>query len=209
MTSIYGPIITAPDIEDAVRGTLQRWLDTMLGEVERQSNGRWATRGILRPKSWEFVTDYKAPNAERRLPCIAVEAGPERRTYTGDGMVNTQLGLDVFVLAKGPQRGQTRDVLAGLVQGVLMVLEMHSELDGFADGTVIGEITRDAMPAEKTKTAAGARIPITVLVSDVGARWGGPEEPDDPPPTPLPPTSPEYPAHTETNVAVTYQPMEG
>lgn len=206
--SIFGPIITAPDVEDAVIATLKRWLDTMLGEVERQSNGRWGLRQIERPRSWELVTDYTANNAERRLPCIAVEAGPEDRSYTGDGMVNSQLGLNVIVITRGPQRKQTRETLEGLLTGVLMVLEKHADLDGFAAGTAIGDITRDAVNPDKAKTIAGARIPIAVVVPNVGSRWGGPEEPNDPPPTPLPDESPEYPEHTSTNVAVAYKEAE-
>lgn len=202
MPSIYGPIVTAPDIEDAVVATLQRWLDTMLGEVERQSDGRWGLRDIERPKTWEYVSDYTANDAQRRLPCIAVEAGPASRSYTGDGMVNMDLGLNVIVITKGNQRKATRETLEGLVQGVIMVLEKHGDLDGFAIGTVLGDdITRDAVTAAKAKTVAGARIPIMVLAQNVGSRWGGPEDPDEPE-VPLPPTSPAYPDHLSTHVNV-------
>lgn len=203
--SIYGPIITTADIEDAVRATLRRWLDTMLGEVERQSDERWDLRQIARPRSWQLVTDYQAPTADRRLPCVAIEAGPEERTNSADGWVNANLGLSIIVIAKGQDREKTRETLAGLVTGLLMVLEKHGDMDGFAVGTAIGDITRDAISPAKSKTIAGATIPISVLVDHVANRWGGPSEPDAPPPTDLPEESPDYPAHTSTTVAVAYK----
>lgn len=202
MSSLYGPIITSADIEDAVRATLRRWLDTMLGEVERQSDGRWTLRQIARPRSWQLVTDYQASTADRRLPCVAIEAGPEDRTNSADGWVNTEIGMTVVVITKGQDREKTRETLAGLVTGLLMVLERHGDMDGFAVGTAIGDIEQDAIPATQSKTVAGATIRITVIVDHVANRFGGPAEPDDPPPTDLPPTSPEDPAHTSTNVTV-------
>jgi hypothetical protein len=197
--STYGPIITSSDIEDAVKSTLKRWLDTMLGEVERQSDGRWELRQIQRPKSWQLVTDYKAAAADRRLPCIAVEIGPVSRSYTATGLVNKTAAMTVTVIAKGQDRDKTRETLAGLV------LEKHGDMDGFAAGIVIGDINSDAVGAEKAKTAAGATIPIAVLVEGTLSKRGGPRDPDPPPPSPLPEESPEYPEHTSTNVAVAYK----
>jgi hypothetical protein len=205
MTSTYGPIITSSDVEDAVRATLQRWLDTMLGEVERQSGDRWELRQIQRPKSWQLVTDYKAPAADRRLPCVAVEYGPMELVNGNDGLVNSQTAMNVIVITKGQGRDKTRETLAGLLAGVLLVFQKHGDLDGFAVGTVIGTIEPDAVPAEKARTVAGARIPIVVLVDRVMSRRGGPAEPDPPEPDSLPDESPEYPDHTSTTVAVAYK----
>lgn len=200
--SIYGPIITSSDIEDAVTATLRRWLDTMLGEVERQSNERWGLREIQRPKSWQLVTDYKSNTADRRLPCIAVEAGPEELSYGADGAVNSQMGLTVIVIAKGQTRDKTRETVAGLVTGILLTLHKHGDLDGFAVGTALGAINRDAISPEKAKTVAGTTIAIAVMTDNVASRFGGPIEPDEPAPDPLPPTSPEDPPHTSTNIDV-------
>jgi hypothetical protein len=52
MPSNYGPIVSAWDVEQAVRDTLKAWIDTFLGEKERQSAGRWSPRQIQRPRSW-------------------------------------------------------------------------------------------------------------------------------------------------------------
>lgn len=204
MASTYGPIIEPSDIEEAVRATLQRWLDTMLGEVERQSGTRWGLREIQRPRTWHMVTNYRASAADRRLPCVAIEVGPIARSYTGDGLVNKEVGLDLIVITKGQDREKTRETLSALVTGIELVLEKHGDLDGFAAWTLVGDIEPDVIQAEKAKTVAGARIPIVVGVNATLSKRGGPAEPD-PPEVDLPPDSPEYPDHTETNIAVAYK----
>lgn len=201
MASSFGPLITSPDIEDAVTATLQRWLPTMLGEVERRSDGRWAVGQVQRPRSWQLVTDYEAPTADRRLPCVAVEYGPQERILGNEGAINSENGLTVYVITKGQDRDKTRETLGALVAAICMVLEKHGDLDGFAVGTEIGTINPDAIAAAKAKTVAGAGIPIAVLVDNVASRWGGPSEPD-PPDEPPPASSPEDPQHTSTNVTV-------
>lgn len=149
-----------------------------------------------------MVTDYRAHSADRKLPCIAIEAGPEAFDYDGNGNVHSEVGLDLIVITKGQDREKTRETLSALMAGMLQVLWKHGDLDGFANGTIIGEPTRDVVPAEKAKTVAGARIPIVVSVSTVASRRGGPSVPDEPAPEPLPPVSPEWADHTETNLIV-------
>jgi hypothetical protein len=73
MASNYGPIITAWTVEQAVRDTLQTWIDTFLGEIERQSSGRWDLRQIRRPRSW-FIQSAFHDIPEKLLPAIHVES---------------------------------------------------------------------------------------------------------------------------------------
>jgi hypothetical protein len=200
--SEYGPLITAFDVEEAVRSTLQAWLDTDLGEIERRSGGRWNRRDIQRPRSWQIVTDYRAHTADRRLPCVAVEIGEMEQQPAEEGRIDGAFGLNVIVIAKGSDRDRTRELVSLYEAAIRWCLLKRGTLDSFAAGVILGNTSWDAVPAEQSKTVAGATLRIVVEVAGIANRWGGPEQPDAPPPTPLPPTSPSDPAHTSTTVTV-------
>lgn len=198
--SSYGPLITAFDAEEAVRSTLQAWIDTDLGEIERRSASRWNRREIKRPQSWEVVTDYTKTTADRRLPCVAVEIGEMEQQPAEEGRVDGAFGLNVIVIAKGTGRDRTRELVSLYEAAIRWCLLKRGTLGGFAAGVTIGNTSWDAVPAEKSKTVAGATLRIVVEVAGIANRWGGPAVPDDPPPTPLPSGSPTDPLHVSTHV---------
>jgi hypothetical protein len=59
------------------------------------------------------------------------------------------------------------------------------------------------VPPDRERTLLGFEIPIVVTVDHITNRFGGPAVPDDPAPTPIPPTSPTDPTHLSTHVLVT------
>lgn len=200
--SSYGPLIAAYDVEEAVRSTLQAWIDTDLGEIERRSGGRWDARDIVRPRSWEVVPDFAVTAADRRLPCVAVEIGEMEPQPAEEGRVDGAFGLNVIVIVKGSDRQRTRELVSAYEAAIRWCLLKRGTLGGFAAGVTIGATSWDAVPAEKSKTVAGANLRIVVEVAEIANRFGGPAVPDDPPPTPLPVTSPTDPAHASTHVTV-------
>lgn len=202
MTSVYGPRVTAYDVEQAVVTTLQQWIDTYLGDNERDSAGRWTLRQITRPRSWQVMTDFHASTAERHIPAIIVESGPMAPELGADGAVHGEWAVTVVVIVKGQDRQKTREQLAEYDDAVRRILWQKGSLGGFAVGTVVGTTRPDAVDADKGKTLAGVEIPAAVIVQDISSRWGGPDVPD-PPTSPLPPTSPTDPLHTSTKVNVT------
>jgi hypothetical protein len=201
--TVYGPSITSYDVEDAVRTTLQTWIDSYLLDQERESSGRWALRQIERPKSWQLVTDYHAPTADRRLPCVAIEAQEEDISLGSEGRVTGEFGLNVIVIAKGRSRDETRETVSAYMAAIRLLLLHQGDLDGFAIGTLVGGASTDTVTPAKSKTVAGGTRRIAVMVSAVASAYGGPTEPEPPAPATPDPDSPEYPAHTATHVNVT------
>lgn len=206
--SIYGPIITAWQVEQAVKATLQAWLDTYLGELERQSAGRWALRSIDRPpdavKSWEIVSEYHDIPG-KMLPAISIEspgmaADP---VIEAEGEVTTSWLINVQAVVKGKNRGLARDLLSMYEAAIRKIFFDKGGLGGFADGTVVGRSNLSLIPPDRDRSLVGCEVPLTVIVPATNLRVSGPDTPDDPPPTPLPPTSPEDPSHLSTHVTVT------
>ena len=206
--SVIGNIVTAWDVEQAVKTTLQTWLDTYLTDCERQSNGRWAIRGIQRPpdpeQSWEIVSEYTDIPA-KILPAISIESSamatdPE---IEAEGDVTGRWSITVQTVVKGQNRPHSRDI-ASMYEAAIRTILMHKGgLGGFADATVVGRSNFTLIPASRGKTLVGCEVPLTVIVPQTNLRTSGPEEPDDPPPVDPPPTSPTDPDHLSTNVSIT------
>lgn len=198
--TVFGPALVSFDIEDAVRDTLRTWIHDYLGEHERHSP-YWALGQIQRPRSWQLVSDYRDPKADRQLPCIAVESAEEESLPAAGGMVDGEWGFNVTVIAKDNDRDGTRRVVSAYVGAIKRILWQKGSLGGLAADVTVGSVSYDAVNAAKAKTVAGATIRIVVTVPEVASRWGGPNEPT-PPVDPPPPTSPTDPLHTSTNVNV-------
>jgi hypothetical protein len=203
MASNYGPIITAWTVEQAVRDTLQAWIDTFLGEIERQSSGRWDLRQIRRPRSW-FIQSAFHDIPEKLLPAIHVESHGVTFEHAQDGMVNGEFAMAVQGIVKGQDRPLSRELNATLEAVCRAILEKHGDLGGIAAHTDVEAANYALVPPDREQTLLGFEIPIVVSVDHITNRFGGPTVPDDPPAEPLPETSPEDPEHTSTTVTVTH-----
>ena len=210
--SRWGPLVTPLDVEAAVKTILQTWIDSALTEIERRTPG-WGIRELPRPQSWEVVTDIDEIQdwPDRDLPAVIVEsAGEAVDPQLGpSGQVNGEVALTITTAYRGStkhvNRARTREIVILLATAVRWVLLKHGDLDGIADGVVIGVTDYDIAAPAKPRTLSGAETELIVVLSNVANRFGLPAEPDEPAPTDPPPTSPEWAAHTATHVTVTHK----
>jgi hypothetical protein len=202
MPSNYGPIVSAWDVEQAVRDTLKAWIDTFLGEKERQSAGRWSPRQIQRPRSW-FIQSAFHDIPEQLLPVIHVESATKTSRHADGGRVDGQWAMNVQGVVKGRNRQTSREMLGLYEACCSVILEKHGDLGGIASGVTLSGARYDLISPDRDRTLVGFEIPIIVSVDHIADRFGGPTAPDSPAPTPLPVTSPSDPAHTSTHVIVT------
>jgi hypothetical protein len=208
--SIWGPIVSPLDVEQAVKTTLQTWVDSALTEMERQSD-MWAIRQVPRPVSWEVVTDIDDIDdwPDDQLPAVVVESAGKASDpeYGPEGEVDGQFAIDVTVVYRGSgklvDRELTRRIVVTLATAVELVLLKQPGLGGLASAAFLGAIEFDIASPTKPRTLSGAQVPVVVLVAEVANRNGLPDEPDPPAPTDPPADSPEYPDHTSTHVTVT------
>lgn len=201
MASSFGPIVTTWTVEQAVRDTLTAWIDTILSEQERQSVGRWDLREIQRPRSWFIQSAFHEVPVDK-LPAIHVESSNVIREHADGGRVNGQYPMVVQGLVKAKNRALSREILGVYESACAVILDKHGALGGLATATAVGDSRLDLVPGGLEQTLLGFEIEITVTVADIANRFGGPDTPDDPAPTPPPSTSPEDPAHTSTTVTV-------
>lgn len=208
MSGVYGPLVTLDQVEDALEAVIRTWIDTYLGNVERDSS--LGLRSIKRPDdgSYQIEGNVRAQPAGS-FPIIQISTPGEVTTpeIDGDGVLSGEV---VFVVRAFVHAGQGRRstqrlthrwaaALAGVIE------QKAGDLDGL--GQVIKpvlQVPADVPPAEGQDRWLGvAQIGFTVLVDGLRQLGGGPAVPDDPPPDPLPPVSPDDPDHTSTHITVT------
>jgi hypothetical protein len=126
----YGTIVTAWTVEQAVRDTLQTWIDTVLGEQERQSSGRWDRRQIQRPRSW-FIQSAFHDLPEKLLPVIHVESSRVPFENAADGQVNGDFQMVVQGIVKGQNRELSRELNATFEAACRTILLKQGDLGGY------------------------------------------------------------------------------
>ena len=164
--SVIGNIVTAWDVEQAVKATLQTWLDSYLTDCERQSNGRWAIRSIRRPpdleQSWETVSEYH-DIPERRLPAISIEsrAMATAPDIEAEGDVTGRWAINVQAVVKGKNRTLSRDIASMYEAAIRTILQHKGGLGGFADATVLGPSNLALIPPDRDRSGRSRRAPST------------------------------------------------
>ena len=97
MSEIFGPIVTAPQIEDAILGTLEEWLPTYLTEVEQRAGLDAGT--LARPRFYGSQVEPDLFPGEK----LRYRIGPYTRlvlvpplpgTPEGDRFSELRVGLD-------------------------------------------------------------------------------------------------------------------
>lgn len=212
--SVYGPFVPSLDIEAAIRTLLQTWIDSYLGELERRSSGRHPLRTLPRPSKWYVATDVEdiLQWPDRDLPAVIVESTGDGDTEPGSGRgLNQWMRFTVTVVYRGSgkreDRERTREVIVLLASAIKWVLWKHRTLGGLAQTIEITRTGYDFAPPARPSTLSGAEVDVSVLVADVVELGGGPDTPDDPPPTDLPSESPaDPPVVASTSVTVVAEP---
>lgn len=177
MTSIFGPVITGNDVENAVTDTLKLWMPTYLAEMERVS-GR--DPGVLpAPRSWSTVSTFYQYNDQQLPAAIVVSPGtdgePERR---GDGTYTAVWDVVVAILVKGQDAANANELAKLYAAAVRMIALQKGSLGGFAAGTDWFGETNDEVPPDYLPVGWVTGVPLRVRVDGVVTAFGGPATPD-------------------------------
>lgn len=179
--SIFGPIIDASRVEDAVLSLLQVWLPTYLSEVERQAG---MTAGQLaRPRSWQAVNDVDNW-PENQLPAVFVvptgtTGEPER---LGDGTYSTWWAFGVVAVTPANDEVHARRN-AQLYTAAIRALLLHRQsLGGLGTATVwTGERFDAGSLSGRNRTLGVGSSEYRVNVMNVVQTGKGPIAPDPKP----------------------------
>lgn len=196
MTSEYGPLVTAVEVQEAVEAVLQRWLIPWLAEIERRHG--LPARSIPVPKNYRHAAAFGEVR-EDQLPSIVIVSGglvgpPE---LTDTAVYRFPWDVAVFAAVRDPARvrgrslehvGHMRSRYTAAIAGAL---GQHPTLEGFCTDSHLGQIEHDVIGVSgASQTVAAGVVPLTVFVDEALDATAGPAEPpDDPyavPPDPTP-----------------------
>lgn len=129
MTDIFGNIIDADTVEQAVRDTLQAWLPAHLAHQERR---RELDPGTLpQPRSWPMVSEFD-PEVEEQLPSVFIASPgsvgtPERNRK---GQRRKVWRFEIAVIVGGRTEALARRNAALYLAAVIGALEQNRTLGG-------------------------------------------------------------------------------
>lgn len=184
-TNIFGQIVTAPDVEDAMVTTLQAWAPDYIAEVGRKAKPTPLVLPAVR--GWNVVPHANDKWLEDQTPLVLV-ASPglkEPPAMRGDGSYTTGWEVGVGVVASARDQATTERLCKLYVAALRTVVVQHKSLGGFASDTVWvapGE-RYDDLPTEQTRTMMIGSLHFTVYVEDTVNGRHGPQQPSSNPQT--------------------------
>jgi hypothetical protein len=185
--SLYGRLIAASDVEEALKAHVDRYVGDYLNEVERQHARPVGT--IARPRAF-VVSGEEDRFPEDQLPAITVESPGTADLPMADGqgryVVRWELNVGIHVAATRPLelaklyglalRALTVQQPPGLYMRVDWVAERYPPADRLGDRSI-----------------ARAQVRLECQVPDVTNRHAGPPDIAEWPADPGTPESPEWP----------------
>jgi hypothetical protein len=208
---VFGPMVSAADVEDHVQATLQRWFPTYLYQVERLHQ---LVPGTLpAPRAWvRSAAVEKFP--EDQLPAVMIgspgltddpPAADGAGYYTAAWRIN--LGLEI---AAGPNRRALE--LARWYTLALRAAILQQQQDPGLPGPVqvarIDWITEryDLLDSIDDRTVCVGIVELVVTAAGVLQRNAGPLDPIIPP-QPPDPNAPAWPVAATVDTTVTKEPL--
>jgi len=211
-SSIFEPLIGAPNVEDAVLNTLRTWLPTYLWEIERQNDLR---KGSLphppTPESFDGGHDFLTWIEDQCPKVIAVVnpvGEPERSGSIGYSQAfAVQVGAVLFDDNEADARR-----LAGhygtAIQGTIL---QQGDLGGFAERTIMVQSPEVSFQDQDMRRLHQVVAVFHVFVTGIVSDSAGPD-------VPTPTDSPQYggspdvpftdwPTVQTTDATVTAQPI--
>lgn len=186
---MFGRIVTAADVDQAVTDTLKTWLGYYLDEVARQAGAD----PITHPRTWAARQGDVTTWPEDRFPAVIVVTQNLALTDGAQEATGaTTTSVVVYVNAKGDQAA--RRLAMRYIAAVRVCLTHKQSLDGFADSTQAVDETYTVVGADDTRTLSGAQVDVQIAVAGgVNTRYGGPSGPP-----PYPQSGPVVLEHEET-----------
>lgn len=183
-TNVFGPAVSADQVEAAVLATLKFWMTTYVHELERRT-GR-APDSVAPVASWNETSEFAQDPGTRTPAVIVVSPGVDGLEKRGDGGYAAWWSIVVGVVATAKDR-RSANALGKLYElAVRMILVHKASLKaanptGFAQGFRLVDWGYDDAPPDFKQIATVATVTAAFLVENVVASGYGPPEPDPDP----------------------------
>jgi len=129
---LFGPIVGADDVRQAVRATLQTWSQTYINELAYRTG-----RQLKDFRSFAYQYEYRTLTVDQSPACWVTVPGtrgqPERQ---GSGPIRVHWVSDVSVVVNGGLWAETADLVALYLKAVRTIILQHGSLQGFAESTM-------------------------------------------------------------------------
>jgi hypothetical protein len=179
---VFGPLKGAIDVREAVKATIEEWIETYLARVEKHYGLK--PRTIQTPRSYVFADDgslNKRP--EKQLPCVLITCtgtkGDARRE--GDGTYRAPWSVGVGVLVSSKDQLSSSNLAQWYSTAIMALMVHNGTLGGFAEATTWrGQRNDDLKPEQNRTLAAGTNV-FEVLVPEVVRKGAGLKAPPEDP----------------------------
>ena len=188
--SIYGPLTSAAELEQAVVDTLQKWFPTYLTEYELQAGlipDRNTPPKHPAPKAW-LTADQLDRSAADALPAVVVVSPGLSKTapkQEGDGSFRVFFSIGIGVFVSSNTRPDTIALVRVYTAILRTIMLQKQSLDGVADGcTWIDESYDDNFPFTDDQTMSAGQVVFEITIAGFVNRFAGPTTPDPDPSQP-------------------------
>jgi hypothetical protein len=197
--SIFGNIITADELENAVEATLRLWFRTYLNEIELQKGV--PDFGLVNPRSVvRHVELIDFP--EEQLPRLMIVSPGMAKPplMEGDGTYRGFWRIGISLINSARDRDSTNRNSKWYAGAIRAIILQHRSLGGFADGVSWEDENYMDGPVEADRTLALCTNEFIVEVEGIVDRKSGPAVPEPPDPDDLPGS--EWPLVENTDLDV-------
>lgn len=180
--TVFGPLVTGADVENAARDTLKAWARDYLAWAERLT-GR-DPQALPLPRSWITSPDLERWPEDQLPSVLLISPGlAEPPTRDGRGHYRAKFALGIAVVVSARDRAVTDELAKLYVAAFRAAILHHPSLGGFAEAVEWIDEAYDPLPGRARQLAVG-QAEFRVEVRDVVAVKAGPSAPRPDPYTP-------------------------
>lgn len=189
MTDIFGSILIADDLEEAVITTLQDWFPVYLREVAVFQGQNIPDGQLPGPRSFLTSSTVDRESADQLPSIVVVSPGLSGKPpkQEGDGSFRCPFSIGVGIFVSASDRRTTNRLVRLYTAIVRTIMIQKQAMGGFADGTTwLDESYDPDFKFTDQQTVGAGQCVFEVEVAGVVSRYGGPAVFGGPPPAPDP-----------------------
>lgn len=178
---VYGPLVTAEQIEAGAIAHLEMWMPSYLRELERRTDRD--PNDLPNIRSYSTVNEFQKWPEEQLPACIVISPGTrDQPKMEGDGTYRADWVLGVAIVVSTRDQASTNQVAKLYGTAARAAILQHQSLGDLGAEGVLWEAERyDNVQQEQTRTIAAANILFRVTMRGVvNARAGLLTPPVDP-----------------------------
>jgi hypothetical protein len=176
--TIFGPIISADQLEGWVQQTLESWWTTYAREYELQQG--MPEDSLPEPRSWVVAEEVERESADQLPAIVIVSPGlnGDRPIQEGSGTFDATWLIGVGIFCSATTRNDTTKLVRQYGAIIRSIMLQKQTLGGNANGTTwMDESYNDEFNFTDDLTISAGQVIFEVQVADVANRYGGPADP--------------------------------